>query len=219
MKHDTSGSKKLAQHVQSNARTDARGDISKAGTSTDVGVVRGTSSAGAGTFSSSDAMNFPVAQTTEATGFASPASVSGTFAPASQMNLTLTTRSGTRTLAANYVTGSDQAPALAAPAGGYTGYNGHIGGRQSATFAIDGAGNISGSNAAGCSYAGTMSPRASVRAFDWTIVSSNNQCIFGQPPISGILYYDEAAHQVHAFALFNDGAVAADQYFVIGTKN
>jgi hypothetical protein len=83
MKHDTSGSKKLAQHVQSNARTDARGDISKAGTSTDVGVVRGTSSAGAGTFSSSDAMNFPVAQTTEATGFASPASVSGTFAPAS----------------------------------------------------------------------------------------------------------------------------------------
>jgi hypothetical protein len=64
-----------------------------------------------------------------------------------------------------------------------------------------------------------MSPRASVRAFDWTIVSSNNQCIFAQPPISGILYYDEAAHQVHAFALFNDGAVAADQYFVIGTKN
>ena len=125
---------------------------------------------------------------------------------------------GARTLAASYVAGSDQARNLAGPAGGYTGYNGHIGGRQNAAFTIDGAGNISGSNAAGCLYAGTITPRAAVRAFDWTIAATNDKCVFGTTPISGLLYYDDAARQVHASALFN-ALGAPDQYFVIGAKN
>jgi len=192
---------------------------SKAGTSADVGVVRGTSSADGGTFASSDAINYPVAQTTEASGFASAASVSGSSVPANQLNLTLTTRSGTRTLAANFVPGSDQPPSVAAPAGTYTGYNGHIGGRQNATFTFDGAGNIAGSNAAGCTYTGTITPRASVHVFDWKLVPTNDQCIFGSTHLSGLLYYDEAARQVHAFAVFAGETGAADQYFILGTRN
>jgi len=192
---------------------------SKAGGGADAGVIRGTSSADGGTLSSADAMNYPVAQTTEATGFASAASVGGTFVAASALNLTITTRSGTRTLAAAYVAGSDQSPDLAAAAGGYSGYNGHIGGRQNATFTIDGAGNISGRNAAGCAYTGTITPRASVRVFDWKLVPTNNQCIFGSAHLSGLLYYDEAARQVHAFAAYANEVGAADQYFMIGAKN
>ena len=164
-------------------------------------------------------MNYPIAQTTEAAGFASAASVNGTFVAGSALNLTLTTRSGTRTLAASYVAGSDQPPSVAAPAGRYTGYNGHIGGRQTAAFTFDGAGNIAGSNAAGCTYSGTITPHASLRVFDWKLVPTNNQCIFGSTHLSGLLYFDEAAAQVHAFAVFSDQVGAADQYFVIGSRN
>jgi hypothetical protein len=192
---------------------------SRVGNPADAGVVRGTSSADAASFSSTDAMNYPVAQTTEAVGAATAASVSGTFVAASTLELTLTTRSGTRTLAASYVAASDQAPSLGGPAGAYSGYNGHIGGRQNAVFTVDGAGNVAGSNAAGCTYVGAIAPRPALHVFDLSVVPTNSQCIFGSTHLSGLLYYDEIARQVHAFALFADGAGAADQYFIIGAKN
>ena len=191
---------------------------SKPATSGDAGVIRGTSSADGGKFSSSDARNFPVAQAQEATGFSSIAAVDGTFVPGSQLHLTMTTRTATRTLAATYVAGSDQPPSLAVPAGAYTGFTGHVGGRQEAAYTIDAAGHIAGVNAATCTFSGTITPRASVRVFDWTLVATNDHCIFGTGPLSGIAYYDDASRQIHAFATFSaDGA--PDQYFMIGTKN
>lgn len=192
----------------------------KAGTADDAGVVRGTSSVVAGTFSSADAMNFPVAQSAEATGFVSSASVGGSVVPASSLQLTLTTRTGTRTVSTSYVAGSDQSPDVAGLAGRYNGYTGHVGGRRDATFTIDADGSVSGTNDAGCHYVGTVSPRTGVRAFDWALAATNPSfCIFGFTKLSGLLYYDEAAHEVHAFAPYGDSVGAADQFFMIGAKH
>lgn len=51
------------------------------------------------------------------------------------------------------------------------------------------------------------------------IKATNIFCIFGSRTLSGILYYDEAARQIHAFAPCSDDVGAADQYFMIGGKS
>jgi len=185
----------------------------KPGTATDAGVLYGSSVAETGAFSSASGMNYPIAQATETTGFATPASLGGSYSPQGALQLTITDRQGNRTLSAAYVAGSDQPASLASAAGRYTGYTGHIDGRLAAQMTLQANGQINVANGA-CSFSGTIAARPSIKAFDWTVHSDGN-CIFGTGPISGILYYDDATRQIHAFALFDDGF---DQFFMIGSR-
>jgi hypothetical protein len=191
----------------------------KGGTSDDINVVIGTASTNGGTLSSADSTSYPIAQTAEATGFAAPASVTGTIVPGGNLNFTVASPVSTRSFAGSFVQGSDQAPSLADLAGSYSGATGHVGGRRDASMTIDAAGNVRGSNDALCAFVGTVTPRPAVRAFDWTIHANNLNCIFGRGPISGILYYDQTTGRLHAFAPFQDSAGGADQYFFVGTKS
>ena len=122
-----------------------------------------------------------------------------------------------RTLAAAYVAGSGQPPSLGTLAGTYSGFTGHGSGERDASFTLDASGNLSGRNAAQCAFAGTATARASVKAFDFTLLSVGvpGNCIFGLGPISGILYYDEATRRLRAFLPY---ASRNDLYYVIGTK-
>jgi len=190
----------------------------KAGTSDDIDVVIGTASTDGGTLSSTDSTSYPIAQTAESTGFAVPASVSGTVVPGGNLDFTVATPVSTRSFTGSFLQGSDQGSSLADVAGSYGGYTGHVGGRRDATLAIDATGNVRGSNDALCAFVGTVTPRPGVRAFDWSIHANNNNCIFGRGPISGILYYDHATKRLHAFAPFSDSGGGADQYFFVGTK-
>jgi hypothetical protein len=184
---------------------------SKPGTAIDAGVFQGTASAAGGTFSSLDAVDFPIAQATETAGFASAASVGGTYVPGSELQLTI---NGARTLSATYVSGSDHPPSLAAAAGTYSGISGHVSGRRLAHFNIDTSGNLTGANDV-CGFTGTVIPRQSVSVFDWTLRGTNNNCIFGGATLSGVMYYDEATRQIHGFAPYG---LREDQYYLIGTK-
>ncbi len=143
--------------------------------------------------------------------------MSGGYAAGTSLNLSLAGRAGARTLTAAYVSGSSQPPSVAALAGTYQGFSGHASGERDATFTVDASGNLSGSNAAQCSFAGTATARASIKAFDVTLrsVGVPGNCIFGLGPISGVLHYDEAARQIHAFMPY---ASRNDLYYVIGTK-
>ena len=185
------------------------------GTATDVAVVQGTTMEADGAISSADAVNFPIALREEGVGAARKISVSGTFTPLGELHLTISGTTSTRTLIANYVPGSEQAPSVAALAGQYTGATGHVAGRKAATWTIDAGGRLSLSNSAGCILNGTITPHASVHAFDWTI-TGNGQCIFDDAgTISGMLYYDEATGQIRAFAPYDE---RIEDYFMIGTK-
>jgi hypothetical protein len=181
---------------------------------TDAGVVQGSSVAADGNFSSQNGVNFPIALGDETADTSSPASVSGTYTARGSLQLTLGGVGGTRTLSAAYVPGSDVAPSVAAVAGAYVGRMSHVSGSRPTTFTFDALGRFEGYNDE-CSFAGTIAPRASLAVFDWTIsVTSTKGCTF-RGPITGVFYYDETSRQVHGFATYHD---RADELNLIGTK-
>ena len=188
------------------------------GTATDVGLVQGTLTAADGAISSADAVNFPLPLKEEGGGGAARKySLSGTFTPQVQLQLTISSATATRSVSADYVPASEQAPSLAALAGQYTGATGHIGGRRAATWTIDADGRLSLRNSVGCALHGTITPHASVHAFDWTITeNAPGLCIFEDAgTISGMLYYDEGTRQIRAFAPYDE---RIEDFFMIGTK-
>ena len=130
------------------------------------------------------------------------------------MQIVVTGTKGTRTFTASYVAGSGQPPSLAAVAGYYTGYSGHVDGRQQASFTVTADGKFGGTNPVRA-FSGTITPRATVNAFDWTVSALAGSCIFGLGPTSGIFYYDAAAQRIHGFAPFD---ARQDEFFVVGTK-
>ena len=187
------------------------------GTAVDVGVIQGTMTTADGTVSSADAVNFPLPLQQEGVGVARKYTVSGTYTPQGPLQLTVSGTTGTRNVTAQYVPGSEQAPSVAALAGRYTGATGHNGGRRDATWTIDADGSLSLSNSVGCALHGTITPHASVHAFDWTITeNAPGLCIFEDAgTISGMLYYDEGTRQIRAFAPYDE---RIEDYFMIGTK-
>ena len=187
---------------------------SRPNSATDAGVFQGKADTSDGTFVSADGKNFPIALTTESTGFASPVSVNGTYTPQGTMQIVITGTKGTRTLTATYVPQSGAPPSLAAVAGYYTGFSGHADGKVPASFTVTADGAFGGSNSI-CAFAGTLAPRPTVNAFDWTVTALAGSCIFGAGPVAGILHFDEASRQVHGFAPFS---AREDMYYVIGTK-
>jgi hypothetical protein len=179
----------------------------------DAGVLQGSASAAGGQLTSSDAMDFPIAIAAETVGAAKPATISGSYVAKSTLQLTIVQGTVTRTLTATYDATYDQPASLAVAAGSYSGYTGHAGGALNATFTVDSSGRLTGENSA-CAFAGRITPHGSVNVFDFT-VSSTSLCIFGHGPISGVLYYDPASHQIHGFAPFD---TRADEWYLIGTK-
>jgi hypothetical protein len=210
-----SGKTSLAQTVRAIILDDGTYYIlySRPGNAIDAGVVQGWFGAAGGQLTSSNGQDFPVANAAETNAFAKPAEVSGAYVPRSSLQLTIVESTGTRTLSASYDPGYERPASLAAAAGTYTGYTGHSAGKIPAVFTLDARGTFSGGNAA-CSFAGTATPRQSVNVFDFTARSAGD-CIFGAGPIFGVLYYDDAARQVHGFAPFDS---RSDQWYLIGSK-
>ena len=189
---------------------------SQPGSATDAGVIQGTAGTDDGAFLSSDGIDFPIAQAEETDDRITRESVAGNYTPFSALQLTISDNGGDRSLAGSFVADSAQPGDLAGLAGTYSGISGHVGGRRpGTTFALTASGTFSGHNDI-CAFSGTMTPRRSFNAFDWTISASGaSTCIFGRGPLSGVMYYDAGSNQVHGFALFPD---RSDLFYLIGTK-
>ena len=136
---------------------------SRPGNATDAAVIQGSGAASAGSFSSTDGKHFPIAGASETNDRTTPASFTGTYVPQGTLQLTVTDRRGTHALTATYAAGSGWSPSLAAAAGTYSGFAGHVDGRQSATFTLDVNGNLSGANGV-CQFSANVSPRNDVAA-------------------------------------------------------
>jgi Repeat of unknown function (DUF5648) len=187
---------------------------SKPGTATDAGVFQGSGSAVGGIFSSSDGKDFPIPQGATLERSIVRMSLSGSYVPRTNLQLTITDAGGARSLVATHVSGSGQPASLAAAAGQYTGFTGHAaGGKNPASFTLDASGNIAGGSAF-CSFQGTLTPNRSVNVFDW-VQRAPGGCSFGKGPIFGIIHYDEATGQLRGFAPFD---LRSDQFYLIGTK-
>jgi hypothetical protein len=183
---------------------------SLAGAASLSGAVHGSGSAADGVFSSSNATDFSFRF--GGFGFAS-SSVTGTYVPHSSLQLT----SGTFAVSATYDAAYEKPASLAALAGSYKGFAGHLDDPWSMKASIDSSGVISASSTADCQFSGSVTPRASVNVFDFKIKTTGGVCIGGPGhTASGILYYDEATQQFYAFAPFDLGG--GDMFFLTGAK-
>jgi hypothetical protein len=182
------------------------------GSENGTGVIQGTASFASGQVVTSNARNFPIATAAETNTFPSAATVTGTYTAQSTLDLALTIRGVPRTVTAGYVPA--QPASLAAIAGAYSGISGHADGRRLATFAVTATGALTGGNDT-CSFHGTVTPRAALDVFDWTLSSTGGACIFGTGPIFGVMMYDAVKRQLRGFAPYE---FRTDLYYVIGTR-
>ena len=99
---------------------------------------------------------------------------------------------------------SDQAPSLANLATTYTGQVTTMSGPRNATLTITTLGSFSGTDALGCTFTGTVTPRSRGNAYDMAWTQGGAPCALALRSFSGIAYADSAARRL--YILGTDGA-------------
>lgn len=173
-------------------------------------IFQGAATAAGGSFASTNGMHYGLGRPGKPV---APATLNGTYAPGSVLQLNVSDHRGARTLSATFVAGSDQPPALAQIVGSFRGFTGHSmgSGTLAATVTIDASGTITTDNA-NCTTLGTVAPRAGVAVFEWTAIGSGH-CPMTE--VRGVLSYDAALRRLTGYSAFGD---RSDLYFLNATK-
>jgi hypothetical protein len=185
---------------------------SSVGSSTAIaGVVQGTGTSNAGTFSSSNARDFNL----EGLGVLS-ASVSASYVARQSLNGTVSySAGGTTSFSSTYNADYDAVPSLTALAGTFSGQVASSAGAENATVTLSAAGAISGSGASGCAVSGSAAPRARGNVFNISLTFAGAPCLFANQTLSGIAYFDAATKRLYAAA---PNAGRTDGVLFVGVK-
>lgn len=176
-----------------------------------AGVVQGTGTSNAGTFSSSNARDFNL----EGLGVLS-ASVSANYVERQSLNGTVAySAGGTTAFTTNYDASYESAPSLAALSGSFTGQVASSAGTENATVAVSSAGAVSGSGVSGCGVSGSVSPRAHGNAFNVSLTFGGAPCLFANQTLSGVAYFNAATNRLYAAA---PNASRSDGVLFVGVK-
>ena len=151
-----------------------------------AGAIQGSANFGNGAFGSSNARDFNIFPF----GAVIPATVSGTYVPGVTLAGTIAEGGTTITFTTQYEANSTFPASLSAVAGTYSGRVASSAGDQPATITVTPAGGIAG-NAAGCTFSGTATPRATVNIFDVTVRFNGGVCLFGTATLRGVAHYGE----------------------------
>ncbi|MDF0644208.1 MAG: hypothetical protein P0111_09260 [Nitrospira sp.] len=149
-----------------------------------AGVIQGTGTSSDSTFTSGNAKDFRIGAS------ALDATISATYENRRFLNATITYAGGavvtfTSTFDTTYTTN----PTLAVVAGFYFGQAGSSGGVQSANITVTGSGPFAGTEANGCTFTGTATPRIRGNAFNQSIVFGGAPCFFAGSTFQGIALF------------------------------
>lgn len=176
-----------------------------------AGVVQGTGTSNAGTFSSTNARDFNL----EGLGVLS-ATVSANYVAKQSLSGAVSySAGGTTTFSSTYDPSYEAVPSLAALAGSFSGQVASSAGTENATVEVSTAGAISGSGASGCAVSGSVSPRARGNAFNVSLTFGGAPCLFANQTLSGIAYFNSAAKRLYAAA---PNASRSDGVLFVGVK-
>ncbi|MFM0287709.1 hypothetical protein [Paraburkholderia megapolitana] len=114
--------------------------------------------------------------------------MTGTYAAKQTLDAAVAYSNGTKiTTHQSYETNFDQTPSLQALAGNYSGYASGAASQAPATFAIDAAGRVTGSEANGCAFTGTVTPHARGNIFDMSVQFGATACTYAGQTATGIV--------------------------------
>ncbi|MDR5821965.1 hypothetical protein [Caballeronia sp. LZ043] len=180
-------------------------------TSNQIGLVQGTSTSSGGTFKSTDAKNFYIAQNTVlndtvSANYTAKSNITGTIAPASGNGAGITF---TGTYNALY----DQTPSFASLAGTYAGAGGSVKGGEPITLTVAADGSFTGKGPSGCTFKGLTAPHNGKNVFDATIVFGGAPCTYPGSTIVGIAVQNN--NELIAAAALPD---RSDAFLVVASK-
>lgn len=175
-----------------------------------AGVVQGSGTSTASTFSSNNARDFNIEGLVVL-----PATVNASYAAKQSFNGNIAYPNGTTTsFSTNYNANYEVVPTLASVAGTYTGQVALSVGVQAATITIGTSGGISG-GANGCSLTGNATPRVDGNAYNVSFTFGPSPCFFANQSFSGIAYFNAATKRVYAAA---PNASRSDGVIFVGAK-
>ena len=159
-----------------------------------AGLVQGTGTSHSGSFGSSNTRDFNLegAEIHSAT-------MSGTYVPAKSFRGTIAYFNGDiESFTTTYDAESELAPNLNLVAGNYTGLRAD---NHAVTVTVESAGTLSGRSSDGCTFAGTLSPRAKGNVFYHAVTFEGDACRYGTETVTGVAFYDAATHRLYSAAL------------------
>jgi hypothetical protein len=175
------------------------------------GVVHGRGSFAGGSFASTEARDHRFVPPADG----AAVTVSGAYVAGETLRGRIATGVGATAFTGAYRADSRTPFDLAAASGTYTGVTATTkAGYRPATLAVTVAGAITGS-AGGCTFVGTMRPRADFNAAEVSIRFGGGACDFGAGTASGIAAYDDVDHALYAATV---GASGESGFAFVGVK-
>jgi hypothetical protein len=173
-----------------------------------AGLVQGTGTSHSGSFGSSNTRDFNL----EGAGIRA-GTMSGIYVPKKSFHATIAYFDGeTGRFTSTYDRGYEVAPNLNAVAGTYAGLRAD---KHTVTVTVDSAGMLSGHSSDGCTFTGTLSPRAKGNVFHHSVTFGGGACRQGTETATGVAFYYAATQRLYSAAL--NSARTSSSLF-IGTK-
>ncbi len=173
-----------------------------------AGLVQGTSTSHSGSFGSSNTRDFNL----EGAGIRS-ATMNGSYVPNKSFLGTIAYFNGdTESFTSTYDADSEVATNLNLVAGIYAGLRTD---HHTVTVTVDSAGTLSGHSSEGCTFGGTLSPRAKGNVFHVTMTFGGGACRQGTETVTGVAFYDASTQRLYSAAL---NSARTTSFLFLGTK-
>jgi hypothetical protein len=173
-----------------------------------AGLVQGTGTSHSGSFGSSNTRDFNL----EGAGILA-ATMSGTYVQSSNFHGTIAYFNGdTASFTSTYNDDYESAPKVNLVAGTYAGVRAD---NHTVTVTVDSAGTLSGHSSDGCTFAGTLSPRAKGNVFHHAVTFGGGACTHGTEAVTGVALYDAANSRLYTAAL---NSARTNSFIFLGTK-
>ena len=173
-----------------------------------AGLVQGTGTSHSSSFGSSNTRDFNL----EGAGIQG-ASMRGTYVQKTSLNGTIAYFNGDNWhFASTYDAAYELPPNMTLVTGNYSGRRAD---NQTVTVIVDSAGTLSGHSSDGCTFAGTLSPRAKGNVFHHTVTFGGDSCRYGTDTITGVAFYHPATNRLYTAAI---NSARTTSYIFIGTK-
>lgn len=139
--------------------------------------------------------------------------MNGTYVPATSFSGTIVYFNGdTESFTTMYDADSESAMNLNLVAGNYAGLRTD---NHRVTVTVESAGTLTGHSTDGCTFVGTLSPRAKGNVFHTSVTFGGGACRHGTETVTRVTFYDAATHRLYSAVL---NSAWTNSYIFISTK-